>query len=206
MVLISSLYPVRDARSWPDKVHDAWLALGLALAGLAGGASGLALGLALAGPWLALGWPWLALGLALAGPWLALGWPGPWLALGLALGWPLAWPLAGPWPGPWLALGLALGWPLAWPLAGPWPGPWLALGLALGWPGSNREIKLTGSPGKITGSGLLSIAQASQTSRRNSQPLLASVSCTDCLSFYSQAALSAQVESENHLCADTSTK
>ena len=66
-------------------------------------------------------------------------WPGPWLALGLAL--------AGPWPGPWLALGLALGWPLAW--------PWLALG----WPGSNREIKLTGSPGKITGSGLLSIAQ-----------------------------------------------
>ena len=96
-------------------------------------------------------------------------WPGPRLALGLnfeasagaghkILGWPLAWPwlalglaLAGPWPGPWLALGLALGWPLAW--------PWLALGLALGWPGSNREIKLTGSPGKITGSGLLSIAQ-----------------------------------------------
>ena len=74
--------------------------------------------------------PWLALGLALAGPWLALG---------LAL----AGPLPGPWPGP--------GWPLAW--------PWLALGLALGWPGSNREIKLTGSPGKITGSGLLSIAQ-----------------------------------------------
>ena len=30
MVLISSLYPVRDARSWPDKVHDAWMLLGLA--------------------------------------------------------------------------------------------------------------------------------------------------------------------------------
>ena len=74
MVLISSLCPVRDARSWPDKVHDAWMLLGLALA--------------LAGPWPG---PWLALGLALAGPW-----PGPWLALGLALGWPLAWPLAGP--------------------------------------------------------------------------------------------------------------
>ena len=56
------------------------------------------------------------------------------------------------WPGAWLALDLAL--------AGPWPGPWLALGLALGWgSGSNQEIKLTGSPGKITGSGLLSIAQ-----------------------------------------------
>ena len=54
MVLISSLYPVRDARSWPDKVHDAWLALGLALAGLA--------------------WCLAALGLALAGRW-----PGPWL-------------------------------------------------------------------------------------------------------------------------------
>ena len=51
--------------------------------------------------------------------------------------------LAGPWPGP--------GWPLAW--------PWLVLGLALDWPSSNREIKLTGSPGKINGSGLLSIAQ-----------------------------------------------
>ena len=102
MVLISSLYPVRDARSWPDKVHDAWLALGLALAGLA----------------------WC-------------------LAVPRGASRPLAWP--------WLALGLALGWPLAW--------PWLALGLALGWPGSNREIKLTGSPGKITGSGLLSIAQ-----------------------------------------------
>ena len=33
MVLISSLYPVRDARSWPDYVHDAWMLLGLALAG-----------------------------------------------------------------------------------------------------------------------------------------------------------------------------
>ena len=89
-------------------------------------------------------------------------WPG--------AGWPLAWPLAGPWPGPWLALGLALGWPLAWPLAGPWPGPWLALDLALGWPlawplagpvqtssSSNWEIKLTGSPGKISASGLRSI-------------------------------------------------
>ena len=71
MVLISSLYLFQDARSWPDKVHDAWMLLGLALAG----------------PWPG---PWLALGLALAGPW-----PGPWLALGLALGWPLAWPSAG---------------------------------------------------------------------------------------------------------------
>ena len=94
-------------------------------------------------------------------------WPGPWLALGLnfeasagaghkILGWPLAWPwlalglaLPGPWPGPWLALGLALGWPLAWPLASPFQTG----------SGSNREIKLTGSPGKITGSGLLSITQ-----------------------------------------------
>ena len=101
MVLISSLYPDWDARSWLDKVHDAWMLLGLAL-----------------------GWP------------LATPLPGP--------GWPLAWPWAGPWPGPWLALGLALGWPLAGP----------------SWPGSNLEIKLTGSPGKITGSGLLSIAQA----------------------------------------------
>ena len=72
MVLISSLYPVRDARSWPDKVHDAWMLLGLA-------------------PGWPLAWPWLALGLALGWP---LAWP--WLALGLALGWPLAWPLAGP--------------------------------------------------------------------------------------------------------------
>ena len=93
MVLISSLYPVREARSWPDKVHDAWLALGLALAGL-------------------------------------------------------AWCLAVP---------RGASRPLAW--------PWLALGLALGWPGSNREIKLTGSPGKITGSGLLSIAQSPGTSK-----------------------------------------
>ena len=95
MVLISSLYPVRDARSWPDKVHDAWMLLGLAL-GWPLAWPWLALGLALAGP---LAWPWMALGLALDGPW-----PGP--------GWPLAWP--------WLAPGLALGWPLAWPLAGPW--------------------------------------------------------------------------------------
>ena len=84
MVLISSLYPVQDARSWPDKVHDAWLALGLALAG------------PWPGPGWPVAWPWLALGLAMAGPW-----PGPWLALGLALGWSLAWP--------WLALSLALG-------------------------------------------------------------------------------------------------
>ena len=69
MVLISSLYPVRDARSWADKVHDAWMLLGLALAG----------------PWPGHGWP---LAWPLAGPW-----PGPWLALGPALGWPLA----GPW-------------------------------------------------------------------------------------------------------------
>ncbi len=80
MVLISSLYLFWDARSWPDKVHDAWLALGLALAG----------------PWPGPGWP---LAWPLAGPW-----PGPWLALGLALGWPLAWPwlalgLALGWPG-----------------------------------------------------------------------------------------------------------
>ena len=54
MVLISSLSLFWDARSWPDKVHDAWMLLGLAL--------GLALGWPLA-------WPWLALG-------LALGWPG----------------------------------------------------------------------------------------------------------------------------------
>ena len=73
MVLISSLYLFWDARSWPDKVHDAWLALGLALAG----------------PWPG---PWLALG-------LALGWPLAWPLAGtwLALGWPFAWPLAGPW-------------------------------------------------------------------------------------------------------------
>ena len=102
----------------------------------------------MAGPWPGPGWPRVvprgasrclaALGLALAGPW-----PGPWLALGLAL--------AGPWAGPWLALGLALGWPLAWPLAGP-----VQTGS-----GSNREIKLTGSLGKISGSRLLSIAQLS---------------------------------------------
>ena len=49
MVLISSLYPVRDARSWPDKFHDAWLALGLAL--------GWPLAWPLAGPWPG---PWLA--------------------------------------------------------------------------------------------------------------------------------------------------
>ena len=60
MVLISSLYLFWDARSWPDKVHDAWMLLGLAP------------GWALAWPWLALD---LALDLALAGPW-----PGPWLA------------------------------------------------------------------------------------------------------------------------------
>ena len=101
MVLISSLYPVRDARSWPDKVHDAWLALGLALAGLAWC---LAVPRGASRP---LAWPWLTLGLALG---LAL-----WLAVGLALGWPLAWPLVGPWPGPWLALGLAM--------VGPWLGP-----------------------------------------------------------------------------------
>ena len=65
MVLISSLYLFWDARSWPDKIHDAWLALGLALAG----------------PWPGPGWP---LAWPLAGPW-----PGPWLALGLALGWTL---------------------------------------------------------------------------------------------------------------------
>ena len=85
MVLISSLYPVRDARSWPDKVHDAWLALGLALAGLAWC---LAVPRGASRP---LAWPWLALGLAMACPW-----PGPWLSLGLDL--------AGPWPGPWWAL------------------------------------------------------------------------------------------------------
>ena len=88
MVLISSLYLFRDARSWLDKVHDAWMLLGLA-------------------PGWPLAWPWLALGLALGWPlaWpLAGPWPGPWMALGLALGWPLAWPLAGPWPGPWPAL------------------------------------------------------------------------------------------------------
>ena len=58
MVLISSLYLFWDARSWPDKVHDAWMLLGLALAG----------------PWPG---PWLALGLALGWP---LAWPlaGPW--------------------------------------------------------------------------------------------------------------------------------
>ena len=49
MVLVSSLYLFRDARSWLDKVHVAWLALGLALA------------------W-PLAWPWLALGLALGFP------------------------------------------------------------------------------------------------------------------------------------------
>ena len=103
----------------------------------------------LAGPWPGpgwpLAWPWLALGLAMAGPWPGPGWPlaSSWLALGLALGWPV------PWPGPWLALGLALGWPLAWPLAGP-----VQTGS-----GSKREIKLTGSLGQISGSGLLSIAQ-----------------------------------------------
>ena len=94
MVLISSLYLFQDARSWPDKVHDAWMLLGLALAGPWPG-PWLALGLALAGPWPGPGWP-------LAWP-LAGSWPGPWLALGLAL--------ARPWPGPWRALGLALGWP-----------------------------------------------------------------------------------------------
>ena len=94
MVLISSLYLFRDARSWLNKVHDAWLALGLALAGPWPG-PGWPLAWLLAGPWPG---PWLALGLALGWP---LAWP--WLALGLALGWPLAWPLAGPWPGPWLA-------------------------------------------------------------------------------------------------------
>ena len=49
MVLISSLYLFWDARSWPDKVHDAWLPLGLALAG----------------PWPGPGWP---LAWPLAGP------------------------------------------------------------------------------------------------------------------------------------------
>ena len=64
MVLISSLYLFQDARSWPDKVHDAWVLLGWPLA-----------------------WP-------LAGPWSGPGWPlaWPWLALGLALGWPVAGP------------------------------------------------------------------------------------------------------------------
>ena len=56
--------------------------------------------------------------------------PGPWLALGLDLGWPLAWP--------WLALGLTLGWPLVWLLARTWPDLSLARGLvrglARGWP------------------------------------------------------------------------
>ena len=65
MVLISSLYLFRDARSWPDKVHDAWMLRGLA--------PGWPLTWPLAWP---LAWPWLALG-------LALGWP---------LAWPLAWP------------------------------------------------------------------------------------------------------------------
>ena len=94
MVLISSLYLFQDARSSPDKVRDARMLLGLALAG----------------PWPGPGWP---LAWPLAGPWPCPGWSlaWPWLALGLALGWPLAWPLAGPWPGPLLALGLALGWP-----------------------------------------------------------------------------------------------
>ena len=85
MVLISSLYLFRDARSWPDKVHDAWMLLGLA-------------------PGWPLAWPWLALGLALAGPWPGPGWPLAWPLAGPwpGPGWPLAWPLAGPW----LALGL----------------------------------------------------------------------------------------------------
>jgi len=56
MVLISSLYLFWEARSWPDKVHDTWMLLGLA-------------------PGWPVAWPWLALGLALAGPWPGPGWP-----------------------------------------------------------------------------------------------------------------------------------
>ena len=86
MVLISRLYLFQDGHSWLEKLHDAWLLLGLAP------------GWPVAWP---LAWPWLALGLALAGPWPGSGWPlawplaWPWLALGLALGWSFAWPLPG---------------------------------------------------------------------------------------------------------------
>ena len=69
--LKSSLYLFQDARSCPDKLHDAWMSLGLALAGAWPG-----LGLALAGPWPG---PWMAPGWPLAGPWPG---PGLWLPLG----------------------------------------------------------------------------------------------------------------------------
>ena len=61
MIVISSLYFFPDVMAGQlDEVHDAWMLLGLALAG------------PWPGPGWPLAWPWLALGLALACPW-----PGP---------------------------------------------------------------------------------------------------------------------------------